>query len=42
MNPHLMDCEEFSPPCPNGCSREGDEGERELKRKYIPVHLYNH
>ncbi|KAI6661692.1 TNF receptor-associated factor 4 [Oopsacas minuta] len=39
MNPHLMDCEHFPVPCPNGCVREGDEGTRQLKRRDIPVHL---
>ena len=42
MNPHLEDCDEFPLHCPNGCSKEGDEGLRELKRKDIPVHLDNH
>ena len=42
MNPHLKDCVEFPLPCPNGCSREGEDGVRELKRKDIPVHLDNH
>ena len=42
MNPHLKDCVEFPLPCPNGCSREGEDGVRELKRKHIPVHLDNH
>ena len=42
MNPHLEDCEEFPLDCPNGCSREGEDGVREVKRKYIPVHLDNH
>ena len=41
MNPHLKDCVEFPLPCPNGCSREGEDGVRELKRKDIPVHLDN-
>ena len=42
MNPHLEDCEEFPLRCPNGCSREGEDGVREVKRKDIPVHLDNH
>ena len=42
MNPHLEKCEEFPLPCPNGCSREGEDGVREMKRKDIPVHLDNH
>ena len=42
MNPHLEDCEEFLLDCPNGCSREGEDGVREVKRKDIPVHLDNH
>ena len=42
MNPHLEDCEEFPLDCPNGCSREGEDGVREVKRKDIPVHLDNH
>ena len=42
INPHLKDCVEFPLPCPNGCSREGEDGVRELKRKDIPVHLDNH
>ena len=42
MNPHLEDCDEFPLHCPNGCSKEGEEGLRELKRKDIPVHLDNH
>ena len=42
MNPHLKDCVEFPLLCPNGCSREGEDGVRELKRKDIPVHLDNH
>ena len=42
MNPHLKDCEEFPLDCPNGCSREGEDGVREVKRKDIPVHLDNH
>ena len=42
MNPHLEDCEEFPLPCPNGCSREGEEGTRELRRKDVPLHLDNH
>ena len=42
MNLHLKDCVEFPLPCPNGCSREGEDGMRELKRKDIPVHLDNH
>ena len=42
MNPHLKDCMEFPLPCPNGCSREGKDGVRELKRKDIPIHLDNH
>ena len=42
MNLHLKDCVEFPLPCPNGCSREGEDGVRELKRKDIPVHLDNH
>ena len=42
MNPHLEDCEEFPLHCPNGCSREGEDGVREVKRKDIPVHLDNH
>ena len=42
MNPHLEDCEEFPLHCPNGCSREGEDGVREIKRKYISVHLDNH
>ena len=42
MNPHLKDCVEFPLPCPNGCSREGEDGVRETKRKDIPVHLDNH
>ena len=42
MNPHLKNCVEFPLLCPNGCSREGEDGVRELKRKDIPVHLDNH
>ena len=42
MNPHLEDCEEFPLDCPNGCSREGEDGVKEVKRKDIPVHLDNH
>ena len=42
MNPHLGDCEEFPLDCSNGCSREGEDGVREVKRKDIPVHLDNH
>ena len=42
MNPHLEDCEEFPLDCPNGCSIEGEDGVREVKRKDIPVHLDNH
>ena len=42
MNPHLEDCDEFPLHCPNGCSKEGEKGLRELKRKDIPVHLDNH
>ena len=42
MNPHLEDCEEFPLDCPNGCSGEGEDGVREVKRKDIPVHLGNH
>ena len=42
MNPHLKDCEEFPLDCPNGCSGEGEDGVREVKRKDIPVHLDNH
>ena len=42
MNPHLKDCVEFPLSCPNGCSREGEDGVRELKRNDIPVHLDNH
>ena len=42
MNPYLEDCEEFPLHCPNGCSREGEDGVREVKRKHIPVHLDNH
>ena len=42
MNPHLEDCEEFPLDCPNDCSREGENGVREVKRKDIPVHLDNH
>ena len=42
MNPHLEDCEEFPLDCPNGCSREGEDGVREVKRKDIPIHLDNH
>ena len=42
MNPHLEDCEEFPLHCPNGCSREGEDGVREVKMKDIPVHLDNH
>ena len=42
MNPHLKDCVEFPLPCPNGCSREGEDEVREVKRKDIPVHLDNH
>ena len=42
MNPHLEKCEEFPLPCPNGCSKEGEDGVREVKRKDIPVHLDNH
>ena len=42
MNPHLEDCVEFPLHCPNGCSREGEDGVRELKMKDIPVHLHNH
>ena len=42
MNLHLEDCEEFPLHCPNGCSREGEDGVREMKRKDIPVHLDNH
>ena len=42
MNHHLEDCEEFPLDCPNGCSREGEDGVREVKRKDIPVHLDNH
>ena len=42
MNPHLEDCEEFLLHCPNGCSREGEDGVREVKRKDISVHLDNH
>ena len=42
MNPHLEDCEEFPLDCPNGCSREGEDGVREMKKKDIPVHLDNH
>ena len=41
MNPHLEDCMEFPLHCPNGCSREGEDGVREVKRKDIPVHLDN-
>ena len=42
MNPHLEDCEEFAVRCPNGCSREGENGVREVKRRDILVHLDNH
>ena len=42
MNPHLEDCEEFPVRCPNGCSREGEDLVREIKRKDIPVHLDNY
>ena len=42
MNPHLKDCGEFPLPCHNGCSREGEEGVREMKRKDISFHLDNH
>ena len=42
MNSHLEDCEEFPLYCPNGCSREGEDGVREVKRKDIPVHLDYH
>ena len=42
MNPHLENCDEFPLPCPNRCSKEGEEGLIELKRKDIPVHLDNH
>ena len=42
MNPHLEECDIFPLPCPNGCSREGEDGVRELKRKDIPVHLDKH
>ena len=42
MNPHLEDCEEFPLDCPNGCSREGEDVVREVKRKDIPVHLDTH
>ena len=42
VNPHLEDCEEFPLDCPNGCSREGEDGVREVKRKDIPIHLDNH
>ena len=42
MNAHLKDCVEFPLPCPNGYSREGEDGVRELKRKDITVHLDNH
>ena len=38
-NPHLKDCEEFPIPCPNDCPREEEEGQRELKRNVIPIHL---
>ena len=42
MNPHLELCEEFPLLCPNCCSREGEDGVREVKRKDLPVHLDNH
>ena len=42
MNPHLEDCEGFPLDYPNGCSIEGEDGVREVKRKDIPVHLDNH
>ena len=42
MNLHLEDCVEFLLPCPNGCSREGEDEVREVKRKDIPFHLDNH
>ena len=42
MNPHLEDCEEFPLHCPNNCSRGGEDGVREVKRKDIPVHLDSH
>ena len=38
----MENCEEFPLHCPNGCSREGEDGVREVKRKDIPVHLDNH
>ena len=42
MNPHLEVCEEFPLLCPNCCSREGEDGVREVKRKDLPIHLDNH
>ena len=42
LNPHLENCEGFPVPCPNGCSKEGEEEMKEVKRKDIPVHLDNH
>ena len=42
MNPHLEECDMFPLPCPNSCSREGENGVRVVKRKDIPVHLDKH
>ena len=42
MNPHLEECEMFPIPCPNSCSREGEDGVREVKKKDLPVHLDKH
>ena len=42
MNPHLEECDMFPLPCPNGCSKEGENGVREVKKKDISVHLDKH
>ena len=42
MNSHFEDCEEFPIHCPNGCSGEGEDGVRKVRRKDICDHLDNH
>ena len=41
MDSHLVKCEMFPINCPNGCVLIGKTGTRQIKRKDIPIHLFD-